>query len=342
MIELILHPGHSKCGSTSIQDFLYKNRHVLKKRGIFMPDVEFNFPGDRAYKINRTQTPRDYLEKVITGEVSVDCLEEKLKNFLSKSEKLGCRKIIITAENLVNGISSQNQKLIHSLFSDCFQSIKIVYYVRNQESLLSSAWQQWGHKKGLTLDEYIDGLLKTKFGDYSFIAKKLQSYYSHADITVCTLDKNTLIEGSLMSDFCVRSGINSKGLTSHDTNDNIGLSSSICESLAKIHTIYGSPHSQKVKNEILSLTPNSYNLVTKKYPIDLSSQTKKKIYKRFFESNQELSEDFFDGEKVFPLYENHEVQTEMNEINILKQKIDKLEDLVAIQMDMLLTLSEKR
>ncbi|MDR9826766.1 hypothetical protein RCJ22_14230, partial [Vibrio sp. FNV 38] len=298
MIELIIHPGHAKCGSTTIQDFLYNNRLELKKRGIFMPDSEFNFPGDKGYKINRTHTPRDYFEKVIRGEVDVEIIAKKLDTFLRSAEQNSCKKIIITAENLVNGIGSKQQKSVHNVFSQRFDKIKVIYYIRNQEDLLVSAWQQWGHKKGIGLDDYISDTLKTKFGDYSFIADKLKSYYKNSSFKICPLDKERLVQGSLTRDFCVRAGLNNKGLIGAQESSNLGLSTAICNSLSKIDSIYESPHSQKVKNIILSLTTNSHKLVNKKYSYDISQNTKEAIEKRFFESNLNLSKNYFDGNSV--------------------------------------------
>lgn len=194
MIELILHPGHPKCGSTTIQDFLYANRLVLKDRGIFMPDSDFNFPCNKAYRINRTHTPRDFIEKVINGDLNINALEKKIDDFLITAEDQGCKKVIITAENLVNAIGSPKLKAIHSLFSTRFSKVKVVYYIRDQRELLLSAWQQWGHKKGETLDAYIDKMINTNFGDYVFVTEQLSNYYPNAELKVCSLDKKHLIK----------------------------------------------------------------------------------------------------------------------------------------------------
>lgn len=261
MIELILHPGHSKCGSTTIQDFLYTNRLVLKDRGIFMPDSDFNFPGNKAYRINRTHTPRDFIEKVINGELNINALEKKIDDFLITAEEQGCKKVIITAENLVNAIGSPQLKAIHSLFATRFSNVKVVYYIRDQRELLLSAWQQWGHKKGETIDAYIDRMINTNFGDYVFVTEQLSNYYPNAELKVCSLDKKHLIKSNLTIDFCTRAGINNNGLKPSLEASNAGLSSAICESLTKIHTIYESPHTQKVKNTILAFAPNSKKLI---------------------------------------------------------------------------------
>ncbi|MGR5254378.1 sulfotransferase domain-containing protein [Vibrio astriarenae] len=341
MIELILHPGHSKCGSTTIQDFIYENRLTLKKRGIFIPDSEFNFPGDKAYNINRTHTPRDYFEKVLRGETDLSAVEAKLASFLADAEKKGCRKVIITAENLVNGIGSQKTKSLHRLFSSHFHKVNIVYYIRNQRSLLTSAWQQWGHKKGESLEQYVDKALKSKFGDYHFVVQQLNKSYPKATVKVCPLDKAHLVKGNLVVDFCVRAGLNSKGLKLEQYVSNAGLSEALCESLSKIHKIYESPHSQKVKNAILALCPNSHTLVSRRYVSILPANVENKIIERYGESNKALEEMYFDKNSLFPSEKPFVLDRSEGELLLLKQRVDKLEDLVAIQMDMIMTLSGK-
>lgn len=342
MIELILHPGHSKCGSTTIQDFLYANRLVLRERGIFFPDSEFNFPGNKEYQIDRTHTPRDFIEKVIQGELSIDVLEKKLDTFLIKAEEQGCKKLIITAENLVNAITSPQLKSIHSLFSTRFSKTKIIYYIRDQKELLLSAWQQWGHKKGETLEVYIDKMLKTNFGNYTFVTHQLSAYYPNAELKVCSLDKKHLIKSSLTSDFCVRAGLNSKGLNFSREVSNAGLSSAVCESLTKIHTVYENPHTQKVKNAILASAPNSKKLISKKYSAKLPLDLESKISGRYLESNKQLEKLYYSGNPVFPSTDRKNDSNSENEMSVLQQRIEKLEDIVAIQMDMILTLSGKK
>ncbi|MFW8629140.1 hypothetical protein [Vibrio natriegens] len=342
MIELILHPGHSKCGSTTIQDFLFTNQVTLKERGIFLPDSEFNFPGNKEYQINSTQTPRNFIGKVIRGELSIATLGKKLDKFLSKAQKQGCKKVVITAENLINTIGSPQQKAIHSLFSSRFDKVTVVYYVREQQELFVSAWQQWGHKEGETLEAYIDKLIKTKFGDFNLIANKLSDYYPTAEVKVRSLDKKHLINSNLTIDFCINTEINTDGLNFSFEASNTGLSSAICESLTKIHTVYESPHCQKVKNAILAYAPNSQHLLNKKYSTQLPQALEVKIASSYLKSNQLLEKRYFSGEEAFPSSKKSENKNTQNEMSLLKQRIEKLEDLVAIQMDMILTLKEQK
>lgn len=50
---------------------------------------------------------------------------------------------------------------------------------------------------------------------------------------------------------------------------------------------------------------------------------------------------YYSGRSVFPSSKKNITQSTESEMSLLQQRIEKLEDLVAIQMNMLLKISEK-
>ena len=342
MINLVLHPGHSKCGSTTIQDFVYENRKIFLKRGVFIPDINFNFWGDPEYKFNLTQTPRAYFAKVQSGEIPLSDLEIKLDKLVENAEKLGCRRVILSAENLINGIGLPSTAGIHKLLNKKFSSVNVVYYIRKQSDLFVSAWQQWAHKKGEPLDEYIERMIKTSFGDYLFIVNKLHKYYPNKNFNVFPLHKKSLYNSDLIEDFCLRAKINSKGLKLKINSSNSGLSSTLCQTMSSISGVYKDVHDQDVKQAITNLTPHSNKIREKKYGNDISTMLMKELFGKFEESNKEL------GRKYFPdisfseaMSLSHPAKNLVTWEEELLDKIERLEDLVTIQMDMILQLHNR-
>ncbi|WP_153913452.1 hypothetical protein [Shewanella sp. TC10] len=341
MVDLVLHPGHSKCGSTTIQDFIYNNRVVFRQRGIFLPDVNFNFPNNKQYQFQLTQTPRDYLAKIQSGEVNIAELETKLDQLISTAEEQGCRRVIISAENLINAISSEKTKSIHELFNRKFSSVRVVYYIRKQDSLFVSAWQQWGHKAGESLDSYIKKMSKTKFGDFLFIARHLRKYYPEQMVKVFPLNRKYLVKENLLFDFCSRSQINVNNLNMDIQDSNSGLSSAMCHSLSRINEVYSDIHDQKVKEHITELCPNSDKLLNTKYRHDLSRELTSLLYDKFQESNELLAKRYFPKIPFDEVLSLKLLTENSDETAALYEKIQKLEDLTALQMDMILTLRSK-
>ncbi|MBE7213947.1 hypothetical protein MK852_17120 [Shewanella benthica] len=343
MVDLVLHPGHSKCGSTTIQDFIFENREIFRKRGVFLPDLNFNFPHSSDYQFDLTHTPRDYLAKIQAGKVPLSDLEHKLDDMIERASEQGCRRVIISAENLINAISGKITSEIHSLFNRKFNKVRVVYYIRRQDSLLISAWQQWGHKTGISLDDYIKKMSRTKFGDFLFITRNLKKLYSGQTIKVCPLSRKAMIGGNLLADFCSRAQINTNGLELNLEASNSGLSSALCTTLSSISDIYSDVHDQKIKSIITELTPNSILLRDKKYSTELSQEVKELLFNKFQESNKILAKNHFpkiDFDETLSL--SSLIDKPTNEIDSLRERITKLEDLCALQMDMILQLNNSK
>ena len=342
MVDLVLHPGHSKCGSTSIQDFLYANRELFRNRGIFLPDLNFNFPCHDDYQFHLTHTPRDYLARIQSGEVDISELSNKIDDLINHAEEMGCRRVIISAENLINAISSKMTSAIHQLFAEKFNKVRIVYYVRRQDTLLLAAWQQWGHKDGYSLDEYVGKLSKTKFADFNFIASKLKKFYFDGVLKVFPLERKYLTDENLLIDFCTRAVINKAKLNFDIESSNAGISSALCDTLAKINTVYINQHDQSVKNSIISSAPNSNEIIGKKYLLEMSNTTRETLFTRFQESNEILAKRFFPNLPFDNTMSLANVKDSVDDdIQKLKKRVEKLEDINAIQMDMILQLMDK-
>jgi len=342
MINLVLHPGHSKCGSTTIQDFIYENRKVLLKRGVFIPDINFNFSGDSKYQFNLTQTPRAYFAKLQSGEIPLSDLEVKLDKLVESAEKLGCRRVVLSAENLINSIGLPTTAGIHKLLNKKFSSVNVVYYIRKQSDLFVSAWQQWAHKKGESLEDYTERMMSTSFGDFLFIVNKLNNYYPNKNINVFPLSKGALKNNDLIEDFCFRAKLNPKGLKLKVKSSNSGLSSALCKTMSDISEAYKDVHDQEVKQAITTLTPYSKKIREKKYRSDISASMMSRLCERFEENNKELANKYFPDvpfDEVMSLSKYSTLHRSIEEELI--DKIEKLEDLAAIQMDMILQLHNR-
>ncbi|MGY5449820.1 hypothetical protein ACVFI8_02545 [Agarivorans sp. MS3-6] len=342
MVDLVLHPGHSKCGSTTIQNFLYKNRQKLKNRGAYLPDCNFNFPNDDEYKFHLTHTPRDYFAKIQGGELQISDLEGKLNSLVKNAQDNGCKRVIISAENLINGLAGKDSitRQIHRMLGGFFDDVKIVYYVRRQDKFLVSAWQQWGHKEGLELEEYIERLYKGHIADYLFNANQLLNEYPANSLRVRPIDKIALINGCLLEDFCARSSILTDGLDFDIPNSNVGLSVAMCETLSRASEVYQDIHDQTVKRVIEqhSLT----GIAEKKYSPSFSNNMVKKLVEQYQEKNVRLANRFFpkvDFEKTMDL--NSLVGSDSDDILLLKERVTKLEDVCAAQMDMIISLAKR-
>lgn len=341
-MELVLHPGHSKCGSTTIQDFIYKNRSKFENRGVIIPDCEFNFPFDESYKEHLTHTPRDYFAKIQNGDLPISDLRDKLERLRNYQGSKLYRRIIISAENLINGISNSITGDIHDLLNQYFDNIRVVYYIRRQDEFLISSWQQWDHKTGITLDEYLSKQIERGIPNYRAIASNLAAIYTKSSLKISPIYENLLKDQSLLHDFCFKAAIMESGLNFDIPNSNVGMSLAICELMSKMPEVYTDIHDQSIKNTIANLSSSSKKLINVKYD-SLSSKIKLTMLSAYNENNTLLVENYMpeisveNSRLIFSMLEDEKE----DEIKVLKDEVEKLKDICAVQFDLILNLNKK-
>jgi len=283
-MRLILHLGHAKCGSTAIQKFLVKNRKYFLKNRVFVPDNELRMPDDIDFRWY-DETPRDFFEMLIQ-ENKVEQLNEKLRE-ISNSDAFDT--VIISAENLINHLCDTE---IHQLFRSCFSDIKVLYYLKPQDTFLVSSWQQWGYKSGISLKEYILQAKKDLYPNYYLIVKGLEEIYGKKNLTVGLVLKEVLHEGDLLKDFLFRCNIDLEKTDFSQEVANQSLSLLLCNVLVKEPKLFDTIHDESLKNRLISLTNND-PLLYEKFDDLLSVEERREILEHFRPDNSYLYYNYF-------------------------------------------------
>ena len=191
-MDLLLHPGHGKCGSTTIQQFLYDNREAFEEKGYAIPDRFFHFRFERDCDFSVAQPPVRYFSE-INKQGNYFLLEQRIEEAFERARKSDIHTFILSAENL----SSLHTGPLHKILSKYFDVKKVLYYIRRQDDFLLSAWQQWGHKSGRRFAEYCHQQLKKRHPSYTDSAEMLESYYGKDGLEVAPFSRR------LMKRFCV-------------------------------------------------------------------------------------------------------------------------------------------
>ncbi len=245
-MDLILHPGHGKCGSTSIQKFLHKNRAILEVNGFAIPDDCFRFRFEDKCDFSVAQSCVRYISEII-NKGDYDRFERRIETVIRRAEQARIHTIIISAENLCN---LQSERL-HRIFSQAFHVRKVLYYIRRQDDFLLSAWQQWGHKSGLSLIEYCRRQVKSNHPPYWLQAAMLSSNYGDNVLEVVPFARETFYRGDLISDFLNTLGLNALfDPASASIEENKSLNPLVCEVLAQCPSIYQGPHDNQPKKAL--------------------------------------------------------------------------------------------
>jgi len=186
---IILHIGTHKTGTTSIQYSLMNNSNLLQKYSI------------RYVPLNRY---RNILE---------DLAQEQID--LGKFQKFACdplSALLLSAERLSGKLATYNDNLFQELInlkkiSEHFDfNIKVLCYLRKQDSYLESAYMQqlkWGYEN--TFSNFLKE--KENFQDWLMFYESLRSIFDENNLVVKPFEKEFLYQNDVVEDFWKELGI---------------------------------------------------------------------------------------------------------------------------------------
>jgi len=245
-MNLILHPGHPKCGSSTIQKFLYDNRATLEENGYAVPDRFFHFRFERDCDFSIAESVVHYFSK-LTKHGNYGLLEKRVEEAIESAHKSDIHTFIISAEIL----SDSSTGPLHAIFSKYFDARKVLYYIRRQDDFLLSAWQQWGHKSGRKFVEYCIQEMKSGDSIYTDSAKLLKSHHGKDVLEVTPFSRKAFHNGDLISDFLDRTGLDTIiRPESVSSVENESLNPLVCDYLAQFPEIYRTVHDNHLKTSL--------------------------------------------------------------------------------------------
>ena len=287
-MKLILHPGHSKCGSSSIQQFLYDNKKVLLANGYAIPDLNLHFQFEKKADFSTSRPAVGYLA-LANKNKELPRLKTRLLAAIKNGKKAGIHTFIISAENLGGPIRTE----LNQTIANCFKTTKVIYYLRRQDDFLLSAWQQWGFKMGKTLEEYCNKSLERKDPNYLKITQLLESTYGKTVLEVVPFNREVFYENDLILDFMHRTGLDKiQDIKDYKRVLNKSLSPLVCEFFIQHKNLLDGPHGRKpetgleqfkTKEPWLFSTAKSY----------ASAALRNKILNRFETDNRKLQQNYF-------------------------------------------------
>ena len=140
MDKLIIHAGFHKTGTSAIQETLSNNRDYLWANGYSYPDPH---PFDAHHR---------FASKLKNASSLEEGVKEAEKMLLSYKQHAGGRTVLLSSEIL----SEQVDPFCFRTIPNIFDEIQIVFYVRQQDDLRESAYNQQVKKSReyRTIDEY--------------------------------------------------------------------------------------------------------------------------------------------------------------------------------------------
>ena len=302
-IDVILHIGRSKTGSSALQRHLSATIKMLKS-------IDYIYPKIFRKRYNHSQLAKMFYNKEIShlSETELQTLVEwAQKKIISASVQ--DKTLIVSSE----GFQNCNPKVIRSIFSEELFNVKIVCYFRDQASYAASGYNQQIHQLLVTPD--LDTHVRTFPGDYYLFMSKWNTYFK--DVIVRKYSKDSLLNQDIISDF-YHHILNIENHSYESYKVNVG------PSLSKRYLAFKLLYNKKYKEGILDddIPPGVlYDALGKLSLVDdsgrfkLNREMNKCIFENHIQSNAKFFAKFMPKEKIFELQDYDKNQPyHMNEV----------------------------
>jgi hypothetical protein len=309
-MDLFLHIGTEKTGTTSIQNFLYDNIDKFKEKKIHLSKL-INYPNNRHlvemftdYSIIKKDydIPNNFFT-VKDKKIFFTRLKKNFENEIEQT-KLFAEKMIITSEHFHSQLENIDQiKSLKNFLAKFFNKIKIICYFREQGELAFS-WYSTLLKGGSQKDiqEYLRKKVRIDnhyFNYYDFL-KKWSDVFGKENIITTIFDFNKSDNKDLKINFLNK--IDPMLIISDFKNSNLRLNEAIHPLTRKYYQLFNIACSKLQKQNISKISFNeSRKLIkdaiinsSKNLPIhDPDYDLKMIIYKKFYNNNVKFFSDFF-------------------------------------------------
>jgi len=310
-MKAVVHIGTEKTGTTTIQEFLYRNRKMLegKRVGFLQSPGPKNNRKLATYCLNDNRKDDHIIRlQIETPEKRAAWKKEFIAEFSREVEELAGKvdHVIISSEHFHSRLRSDDEvQRLHDLLSGFFTEISILVYFRRQDLVAIS--QNSTIIKGGGLGDIAEDIRSGKitadsdYYNYFELLEKWTRIFGKANIHPRIFEKDRLVGGDLLSDFIISTKVLDPSWNYIiPDNKNVSLSTEGLAILKAFNVAFANWTSKPQLKESLRI-----RLIEKLeshyegYDLSLTEQEARNFYDLFRESNRKLAEQWFNGAPVF-------------------------------------------
>jgi len=192
---LILHIGANKTGSSAIQTFLRLNATDLTRSAVFVAPSDLSLDGEISGQ--HVWFIEELLSDIPTGRRRIARRLDKLMAGLPEGARL-----LISAENLSNGTGAER---VFAGLSEIYD-VQVLFYIRRQDELLLSSWQQWESKINGDFWAWLTNCVGIR-GDWRAVLQEWENVVPSKNITVRIYERSRMPDGDVIADFAQAIGL---------------------------------------------------------------------------------------------------------------------------------------
>jgi hypothetical protein len=222
-MNIIIHIGWHKTGTTSVQAFLKKNYYqLISENKLYYPSEGLVSYGHHqiAWSLKGDKSPWGKLSSA-----NENILIEKA---IESGKKLGCQNLVFSSEAFCTFSENEIVKLNEILNYESNKVI-IVAYVRRQDLLIESSYNMevkgWGSRMTDGFQQYVKN--KTPYILYDSALDSWANVFGLENIKVRIYDTHYMPQNDIRLDFCLVAGIDPSNLIFENKkiNNSLGLKS---------------------------------------------------------------------------------------------------------------------
>lgn len=312
MKTLYIHIGTPKTGTTSIQSFCVANTEKLESMGYAYPPCPHAYPGVSVKRNNAR-----FLVGTILDEKGECCEKEENKIFYEGMEKIkelfeSHDRIILSDEAIWRTMDMRKKDLwknLKQMGDEAGFQVKAIVYLRRQDKLICSLWNQkikkvTGSLGEETFEEFLKRINADLRLDYYAKLERMAEVLGKENITVRRFEKENFLGGNIYADFLHTVDIDSmEGFVIPQMETNPGLYGNTHEIKRALN---GLPEMRESKNEnfFRNILKECSEISGKRYPCEmLSEEEARELLARYEEGNRKITEEYL-GEEGTELFDN--------------------------------------
>jgi len=316
-INLFLHFGVEKTGSTSIQHILNKNRKDLTKAGLMY------LGEDLTWNSTPCLNHQNFFKKIntISPEEQQILAKDKISNWVNFSKNRNINNFLISWES-----AKVPSPFLEALKKSPFLNIQPIIYVRNQIDWLKSGWKQYGCKieGNESISDWVEHAIKSPFWE-----GKINWHKRIAELSKLFGDKNLIIKSyeleklAIVESFLLIFNISINQLTdiekAEDYN-NKPLRADLLELVKHSRSLLSDPYSEEFTNLFAYYLKEDAFISSSKEGYKLNNSDIEKISDHFSVSNEFVAKTYFNltSTELFGeiIIEDSEVEENQNQYSL--------------------------